>query len=159
MKLSGILAAVICGILFMACNKSDDEGNNNNVTNLSEKHKMLVNAKWRLSAYTAFATLNGQDTTADLFNEKEDCEKDDIINFGADGIVVKDENRNICPNTSQLSEFTYKLLDNDTKVAIYDSNPDTLDLEVTSSQLKLIKTIPNSSGIPVTYTETYNKID
>lgn len=100
----------------------------------------------------------GKDTTQDVYADMDACEKDDIFIFSANGIVVKDEHTNKCPDNPQSSDFTYKLLENYTKIAIYDSNPDTLDLEVTSNQFKLSKTSPNSSGIPITYTETYNNI-
>jgi hypothetical protein len=157
MKLTGTFVAICCGVaLFAACKKDNSNSNNNN--NPSATAQTLEAGKWQLTA--AVATLNymGKDTSEDEYSKKDACEKDNFLIFASNGTVTVDEGANKCSGHSQTSTFPWALLDNDTRLALVDSNPDTVNLEITSTQMKLKLTAPNSSGDPVTYVETYKNI-
>ena len=153
MKTTVILAFLCCGLLVLAaCNKKED-------SNMSAKAQTLVAGKWQLSAYTGTVNYMGQDTTADLYSQMADCDKDDFILFAADGTGTVDENTDKCANDQQVESFTWLLLNNDTKIFFADSNPDTLDVtELTNTQIVLRQVKPNSSGAPVTTIRTYKNI-
>ncbi|MCB0699838.1 MAG: lipocalin family protein [Chitinophagales bacterium] len=163
MKSTSTLLAIVCSlILFVACNKSGDEDKNDNntptPTPASATEAKLVAGKWQLKADSAFTKINGKDTSADLYVDLKDCEKDDYVEFFSGGTVTKNENTNKCSGNPQSSTFTWKLMDNDTRIAIYDNNPDTLDLEINSSIMKLSMVKINNSGLIVTYISTYKNI-
>lgn len=159
MNLTDKLAIPFCSLLlFTACNKTEPNNNDNNNNNLSTVGQFLVAGKWQVTARTATTQHNGKDTTADLYAEMDDCEKDDFVEFVSDGKVVRDENANKCSGNPQNSTFTWKLMDNDTQIAIYDSNPDTLGLEVSGAQMKFTQTKLNTSGVPINYLEVYKNI-
>lgn len=171
MKLKTTTLLICCGLaIFAACSKPDDSssatnnsgGNNNGSpddnSNLSARGKLLVAGKWQLMASMASATINGKDTTEDLYATMDDCDKDDFVLFAADGSATQDENTNKCANDPQITHVTWILLNNDARLALIDSNPDTFDLEITSAQFTIKQTKPNSSGLPVTFTDTYKNI-
>lgn len=165
MKLSGIVATTCCLALLAACKKSENStdnnnnnNNNNNNSNLSAKGQMLVAGKWQLTASTATMNYMGKDTTADLYNEMDECGKDDFVLFASDGTCTIDENANKCPGDNQVESADWTLLVNDTKLALADSNPDTFEVEISSMQFTLKITKPNSSGAPVTWIDTYKNI-
>lgn len=165
MKLTGMIAALSCGLAFFAaCTKSENNpnnsnNNNNNNSNLSAKGQILVAGKWQPSAHIATATYMGKDTTVDYFVDMDECDKDDFIQFADDGTGNIDENTNKCAHDNQVENFTWALLDNDTRLALVDSNPDTFDIvELTTAQLKFKINWTNSSGTPVTEIFTYKNI-
>ena len=136
MNLSGrIIVVFSCMVLFTACTKTvdTDKENGGNANTLSTVGQLLVDGKWQLTARTATTQYRGKDTTADLYADMDDCEKDDFVQFASDGTVTRDENAVKCTGNPQSSTMTWKLMDNDTKIAIYDNNPDTLGLEVSST--------------------------
>ena len=159
MKLNLPIVAVACSLaLLAACTKKEDEKKNDDNKNLSPTGQLLVAGKWQMTASTATATYMGADTTIDLYSQMPDCDKDDFILFAANGTATIDENTNKCPDDSQVENGTWALLNNDTKLALVDSNPDTFDVEVSSTEFKIKLTSLNSSGIPVTYKDTYKNI-
>jgi hypothetical protein len=154
MKLTNAFAGVCCGILFVAaCNKSKNETDNK-----SAIRQMLENGKWQQSAYTGTVNYMGVDSTADLYSQRKECDKDDFIFFYDDGKATIDEGANKCPDDAQIETAHWTLLDNDSKLAIVDDNPDTMNLEITNTQMKLMIVKLNSSGLPVTYVGTYKNI-
>ncbi|MEZ5018419.1 MAG: lipocalin family protein [Flavipsychrobacter sp.] len=158
MKPTYILSTTLCLVVILAsCTKKQEDDKTNNTTS-SAKQQLLEAGKWQLSAKTATINYMGKDTTADLYPDVDNCEKDDFVEFFSNKTVIRNENIIKCNGNPQSSTFTWQLLDNESKIAIYDSNPDTLNLEVSQTQLKLSQTKPNSSGIPVTFKETYKNI-
>ncbi len=147
-------------LLVVACSKTNnDDGDDNTAPEpTSVIEQQLVAARWQLVAETATATYNGKDTTADLYADLDSCEKDDYIEFSSTGTVTRYEHINRCSGNPASSTFTWKLIDSDKKIAIYDSNPDTFDLEISSNQMKFTDVKLNSSGVPVTYISTYQNI-
>lgn len=154
MKLTGVFIAVCCVmVLFVACNKKKDETNNT-----SAAAKMLVAGKWVPLASTATINYMGKDSTMDLYKQWDECDKDDFILFTDDGKGTIDESTNKCSDDQPVEHFSWVLLNNDTRLALIDSNPDTFDVEISSTQIKLKLVKPNSSGTPVTYNDTYKNI-
>jgi hypothetical protein len=155
MKTTVILAFLCCSLfLFAACKKKDND-NNSGFT----RAQTLEAGKWQLSSYTGTVNYMGQDTTADFYSQMADCDKDDFLLFAADGTGTLDENTNKCANDPQIEHFGWILLDNDTRLLLIDSNPDTFDVaELTNTQMVLRLVKPNSSGVPVTFISTYKNI-
>ena len=147
MKMVTCFAVICCGLLlFATCKKKN---------NRPAEQKMLVAGKWQLTASTATTNIMGIDSTIDLL---ADCEKDNIMTFADNGAAALDEGANICTGKNQITTAPWVLLNNNTRLAIPDSNPDTFDLAITSTQLKLTETKPNTSGSPVTYISTFKNI-
>lgn len=154
MKLLTTCTAICCAIfLFAACKKKE-----NNTNNYSAQRKMLQAGKWQLSASTATTTYMGADTTMDLYSQLADCEKDDFLTFADDGKATIDESANKCAHDPQIETGSWVLLSSDTKLAIIDNNPDTMDLEITSTQMTLRQVKPNTSGNLITYIDIYRNI-
>lgn len=153
-------------LLFIAglasCEKEEDpvdNNNTNNTDNLSAQGKLLVAGKWQMTTYIATATYMGKDTTVDYFIDMDECDKDDFVQFAADGTSTIDENTNKCADDNQVESGKWALLNNDTRLALVDSNPDTFDVvEISTTQLKFKITEPNSSGVPITDIITYKNI-
>jgi hypothetical protein len=164
MKLIHTLVAICCfTILLAACKKEENNNNSNNNNNNnpapSTKAQLLIDGKWQMSASTATVNYMGKDTTVDYYaTEVEDCEKDNFILFAANGTCTQDENTNKCSGKPQLTAANWALLDNDSRIALVDSNPDTFDVEITSTEWKLKWTGKNSSGTPIYNVETYKNI-
>src|ERR1043165_4923753 len=143
MKQLSFMAVVCCVLLaFQGCKKSDDDNTH------SPARYNLLNGKWQMTAYTGTATYMGKDTTADFYALMEPCDKDDFIIFADNGTCTQDENSDKCAKDQQVETATWYLLDNDTKLAIIDSNPDTMSVvALTPSELKLQSVGANSLGM------------
>lgn len=166
MKLAPITIALCCVFLLLtACKKTDDSSNSNNNTNNNPTPStpttadLLIGAKWQESAGTATTNYMGKDTSIDIYSQLDDCDKDDFITFYSDGNCTVDENTNKCPGDDQLVTIKWALLENDTKLALVDDNPDTLDiLNLTASELKLKGISKGSAGNDIIIVRTYSNI-
>ncbi|MBS1780274.1 MAG: lipocalin family protein [Bacteroidetes bacterium] len=144
-----------------ACTKSNnnDANNNNNNNGNSTPSQLLVAGKWQMIAGTATTKYMGKDTTVDVYAETDDCDKDDFILFASNGTGTIDENTNKCADDQQVESFTWALLNNNTRLAVVDSNPDTMDVqELTATEMKLKEVSNNSSGTPIITVVTYKNI-
>ncbi len=153
----------LCVLAFLAaCTKSDNNNNtsnNNGNNNATTPSQLLTAGKWQIVASTATTNYKGKDTTIDLYAAMDDCDKDDFILFANNGGGTIDENINKCVDDHQIENFTWALLNNDTKLALVDSNPDTVDIvELTATEMKLKMTKPNSSGVETTMAQTLKNI-
>jgi len=153
MSVIRIVSISFCLTLITSCKKVESDNNN-----LSPAGKLLVDGKWQQIANTATTNYLGKDTTVDLFAAVAACEKDDFILFHANTTGTLDENTDKCSWDSQIENFVWALLENDSKIALVDSNPDTFSLEITNAEYKIRSTRANSSGVPVTYISTYKNI-
>ncbi len=153
MKLTIWLTVISCLVLFAACKKESNES-----AMLSPVGQMLVAGIWQQSGSIATVNYMGRDTTIDTYSQMDECDKDDFIIFSADGKVSIDENTNKCPDDQQIETVNWTLQDNDTKILLADDNPDTYDLEISDTEMKLKITKPNSSGAPVLYVDIYKNI-
>jgi hypothetical protein len=162
MKLTGMIVAICCGlILFAGCKKSEDNTNNNNNNNstTSATAQKIIDGKWQIVADSAFTNYMGKDTTIDYYIEMAACEKDNFFTFASNGAVTVDENANICSGKPQTrGGGTWVLLNNDTRLALVDDNPDTSDLTISSTQMKLKNTWKSSGGNLVYETLTLKNI-
>lgn len=160
MKLRQVLIAVSSAvILFAACKKSEEEKTpTNNAPTPSAIAQKLIDGKWQITADVGTTNYHGVDTTVDFYMDMEDCEKDNFMTFAADGVCTEDQNTNKCSGAPQTESGTYKLLDNDTRIAIYDKNPDTFDLEISSTQMKWKYNWKSSGGNIVYETLTLKNI-
>jgi len=154
MKLVRFMAALGCILMIaQACKKSEDNDNH------SPARHNLLNGKWQMIAYTGSTTYMGKDTTTDLYAMMEPCDKDDFIIFADNGTCTQDENTDKCAKDAQVEHASWYLLDNDTKLAIIDDNPDTMSVvSLTANELKLQLVRANSSGMPITWTWTWKNI-
>jgi len=145
-------------VFLAACTKSDNNNNtsnNNGNNNTSTPSQLLIAGKWQIVASTATTNYKGKDTTIDLYAAMNDCDKDDFILFANNGSGTIDENTNKCADDQQIETFTWALLNNDTRLALVDSNPDTVDVQsLTATEMKLKMTKPNSSGVDIITTQT-----
>ena len=168
MKISYKIITLLFGLaVFAACTKSDtDNGSdnntgssNNNPTPQPTKKELLTNAVWQVTGATLTTKQNGKDTTADVYTQMDDCEKDNRITFMSDGTYTVDEHTNKCAGEPQSITFTWALLENDTKLALVDSNPDTLNVdELTTTKLVISITKPNPPNEPVTARQTLTNV-
>lgn len=147
-----------CLLLSVGCKKAEDK-KEDETAKLSAMGKLLVAGKWQMTTSTATATYMGKDTTVDLYSQMPECDKDDFILFAANGTTTIDENTNKCPDDNQVEHATWALLNNDTKMALVDSNPDTFDVEISSAEWKIKAMGTNSSGDPITFRYTYKNIN
>lgn len=100
-----------------------------------------------------------RDTTVDGYAQMDACQKDNFELFAADGTGTVNEGADICPGKQQVADYTWALLNSDTRLAIVDDNPDTMDVvELTNTELIIKETKPNTSGTPVTYAWTLKNI-
>ena len=154
MKLSDALVGACCALTLLASCKKNDEPDKP----LSAIGKMLVDGKWQMSAYTGTVNYMGTDTTADLFAQEDECDKDDFVLYFSNGTATIDENTNKCADDDQVGTLNWELQNNDTRLALIDANPDTFDLEASPTEMKIKMTKPNSSGIPVRLVWSYKNI-
>jgi hypothetical protein len=158
MKLFRALTVVCFGItLLTACKKSENNDNTNTTTTKTKK-QMLLDGKWQITAGIVTATYMGKDTTIDIYKEMETCDKDDFMLFTDDGKATIDESTNKCTKDSQIETATWALLNNDTKIAVVDSNPDTFDLDISATEMKWKLSTKNTAGTPLNYVYTYKNI-
>lgn len=159
MKPSGVIVAACYLTLLAACKKSEDKkDNDDNNKNNSPTAQLLIAGKWQLSGATLTTTYMGKDTTMDAMDQIPECDRDDVIQFADNGTATVDEHINKCPDDNQVEIVTWTLLNDDKKLALIDSNPDTFDLEVNNTLMKLKLTKPNSSGVPVTAMQTFKNV-
>jgi hypothetical protein len=163
MKLNSIYITLACGIItFSACSKSNSTDSSNNYTNGNNtpgRSDLLEAGKWQVITNTVTTIYKGKDTTIDMYALTDECDKDDFIIFASNGTATVDENTNKCADDQQIENFTWALLNNDTKLALVDSNPDTVDIvELTATEMKLKMTKPNSSGVETTMAQTLKNI-
>ncbi len=154
MKLSGKLAILCCSLALIAACKKNGDGNS-----MSSQKKLLTAGKWLITAGTVTTTHLGIDYTVDRYAPMDACDKDDFVLFATNGTGTIDESTDKCAADGQVESFKWALLDNDARLALIDSNPDTFTLaELTTTQMKIQTIKPNSSGDPVTSVWTYKNI-
>jgi hypothetical protein len=121
--------------------------------------KTLKAGKWQVVAATMTVNYNGKDTTADVYPEIDECEKDDFIIFSDNSKLTLDQNGIACPGYPQITNYKWGLLDNDTRIYIIDANPDTFGLEVSSTEMKLKHNGLNSQGDTIWHVRTLKNIN
>lgn len=109
-----VFALAIVALTLSSCKK--DESITPTSTAEPTKKDFLVNGEWILKS----SVVNGDDVTSLL----EDCVKDNISIFKADGIYISDEGATKCdPNDKQVVKGKWEFKDNKTKIIIDNNDP------------------------------------
>jgi hypothetical protein len=132
---SRFLCPLIIGAFFtinLSCQKSSGGS-------AKTRKELLTSGSWKVSAVTVNPPVdyNGDGTDdTDIFALWEQCLKDDVTTFKADGTAKADEGATKCdPNDPQTSSLTWSLNSDDTKLTI-DTEQYTI-VELTSSKIVL----------------------
>ncbi|RYY51518.1 MAG: hypothetical protein EOO06_00510 [Chitinophagaceae bacterium] len=123
------LVAAIGVLLFASCSKDDTatpNNNNNNNNNNKSKKDLVVDGKWQWTGLWMVYSNNGKDSLADGWSQVKECDKDDIMNFTADGKGSIDEMTNKCTNDPQTKSLTWEMLNNETEVKVIDDKGPTI---------------------------------
>jgi hypothetical protein len=128
-----VLSAVACSVvLFNACKKSDDP-----TPPANSKKDLVVNGKWKWTGLSSVVMVGGTETLVDGWSIVQDCDKDDIMTFSADGTGTIDEKALKCdPTAPQIKNITWEFLNNETQVKVTDDEgPQVLTIvELTATQ-------------------------
>jgi hypothetical protein len=124
-----LILAVTVAMAFVSCKKDDDNNSNNGNPSPTQTKTQLISAKsWK----GVSLTVGG----ADFWSQLDDCDKDDIYIFKADGVYVADAGATKCdPGDPQQYTDTWKFIENETKL-VYDGDT-TIIKELTSSKMVL----------------------
>lgn len=104
MKLNKLLVILLALLpLFTACTEVKDEETPSPAIN----QELLLNKNWRLTAYTR---TSGTEVT-DKYNEKKDCERDNITIFNADNTYIINEGNLRCGAADVVEEGIWEIID------------------------------------------------
>ncbi|MBC3540751.1 lipocalin family protein [Rufibacter sediminis] len=84
-----LLLLFCCTLFFSACSDDDDA--------TPSKEDMLMNKRWQITALEVALPIIG---SQDLYEDFEDCEKDNFIEFRANGVVTVDEGATKCDDSN-----------------------------------------------------------
>jgi hypothetical protein len=146
------IALIATFAFFTSCSK--DSTTKTTITAESNTQK-LVGKNWYMSA----AIMNPGipdgtgGTITDFYALMDDCEKDNFMNFNANGTYISDEGVMICDSTSaQTTPGTWKFTNNETNLLLDDSTSlGILQLDATIIKLKMTEKI-NTTDQTITYT-------
>lgn len=151
MKFKQILSAfAIVSVIAAACNISSNKGE-------GSVRELLMNENgWVLKSSFA-ETPDGVMT--DVFNNLEDCDKDDIEYYRAEGVAVYDEGPLLCDSgAQQLFYDRWELLDDNKTLIIIFEGIDLRDtyniISITEKELKMTSR-DRIKGELYTYTDKY----
>ena len=134
-----------------ACGKDEENGS---------KTDNLTSGKWKLSSSVAKFTFNGIEQTVDVYAQLAACEKDNEVEFKADGTLIDDEGALKCdPADPQQEVGTWALTQNDTHLTVSgtDGDFDAEIVELTGSTLKVTYDT-DLSGIVTSTVTVFTKI-
>lgn len=127
MKTITLLVFAAAMVAISSCKK--DDNNSSTPSNNATKKELLTAKKWKGTGLT----LGGADVWAQL----DDCDKDDIHTFQANGVYIEDEGATKCgPSDPQvITTSTWAFIENDTKL-VYDGDTAKIN-ELSSTKLVL----------------------
>lgn len=133
-----------------ACDSDSDSASN------TEK----LTGQWKLTAATTSFTFNGVPTTVDAYAQLAACDKDDTIEFKADGTTVSDEGATKCdPTDPQQEAGTWTFTQNETHLVVsgpdYDFDAEIVELSDTRMRVTFDEDL---NGIVTTNELTFTKI-
>jgi Lipocalin-like domain len=140
---SRILSMLALTLLLAACEKEeDDDDDDDDDDNKAPKTELLQDSKWMTIAHTETVTEDGEKETEDMYEEMEECEKDNIIWFKKTGETVSDQGTLKCAEDEPQSVITgtWKLTTDGKHIEMTDEDNDTETveiLELTSTRLKV----------------------
>lgn len=150
MKKYFFLALLAVGSL-TSCNKDDDK-------KPTSKADQLVNKRWRITAYTVSATVNGRLQTEDLLPQFESYERDDFTTYKTDKSFVEDEGPTKRDRTDpQTYTGSWDLNLEQTKLYLTYPGEGTFGIDVPElTKDKMVWRFVDDSDLPIqTYTITY----
>lgn len=154
-KLFGLL------ILFVIIGVSSCKKDENKDTTTKSTRDYLVSGNWKTTAITVSPGINfGTTVITDFFAQEDDCQKDDLTKFNADGTITDDEGATKCdPNDPQTTNDGTWILSADGKSVTIDyPNEDPMTIVITSINDKTLTgsyTLEEDFGSgPLTYTFT-----
>lgn len=124
------------------------------------KKELLVDGKWQWVGLEFVTTVNGQDSLVDGWSVVEDCVKDNIMTYSADGKGTIDEMATKCdPADPQTKTLTWELMNNDTEVKVTDDEGTHVItiMELTATKAVLRQTT-TSGGSPIVVQQTFKNI-
>jgi hypothetical protein len=151
MKKTTLLGIALIATLafFTSCSKDST------TTTTESNTQKLVGKNWFMSAAILNPGISDGmgGTITDFYALMDDCEKDNFMNFKADGTYISDEGILICDTTSaQTTPGTWKFTNNETNLLIDDStNLGIVQLDAGLMKLKLISKI-DTTNQTITYT-------
>jgi hypothetical protein len=94
----------LLAFLFSACKKDKDDSPAG-----QDAETLLLNKNWKLVSFTINPAIDlGNGNTNDVLSSWDDCEKDDLYIFKANGVFVWDEGASLCfPGDPQQSTATW----------------------------------------------------
>lgn len=122
---------LLAGILIMsACQKGAD------VLDPPTKAELLADGSWLYKAHTIEpGTISGGDVITDLYIQKNECEKDDVLTFTSTNTFIWDEGDELCDTDQVIDTGTWVFRANQDNIFMdYDTN-DSLDVELVFSNL------------------------
>ncbi|QIX61246.1 hypothetical protein HER32_08670 [Hymenobacter sp. BT18] len=136
--------AIVASSAFFGCGKDKDPAP-------KSKSELLMAKSWRVTAQTETVGSNTQDT----FSSEEDCTKDDLAKFMANGIFIADEGKTKCdPSDPQQFAGNWTLTSNDSKLLITVFIA-AVEFDITElSENKLVLTTQDTDNGVVTTTRT-----
>ncbi len=145
------LLVLLLGITFLlgACKK--DEASNTD---------KLTSGQWKLTASVSSFTFNGNLQTIDVYANLGACQKDNFVEFKADGTLTGDEGPTKCgSNDPQQTTGTWAFEQNETHLVVNGAgyNFDAEILELTDTKLR-VKYETNNNGIVTTTETTFEKV-
>jgi hypothetical protein len=148
MKKILLSCAALC-LIIASCKKKESD---------PSRSDMLSNGKWKMTAGTATYSFGGATNTDDIYAGFADCEKDNLLIFRSDKVLIQDEGATKCNSTDsqQTVSGNWALMENDSKLYFGDTTLGTFTINtLDASTLKVSSNssiTDTTSGIPVTIT-------
>ena len=81
------------------------------------KSALLTAHRWQLSAFASASTMGSTTTTTDAYATLAACQKNNFLQFAADGTYVNDEGPTLCvPGTPQTTPGTWTFASDETEL-------------------------------------------
>lgn len=136
---------IILSITF-ACKRKKDPTPETNT-------QKLVGKNWKMVAMTVSPSIGGN---TDLFTPAPNCEKDNFLNFSANGKFVANEGASKCqPNNPQTETLDWSWTDNETKIVMDGESSDVLQNDGNVLRLRTPTEIEGGNYIVIV---TFNKM-
>lgn len=153
MKTIKFFAVVLAAITmsFSACKKDEATTETPKISGAS----LLTGKDWRITALT----ITSPGGTIDVFSTLAACEKDDLLEYLANGTIVSKEGATKCDPADPDTEpgGFWALIDNDTKLRIIDGDTNIIDIIELSANTMRGKTVVNDNGSIFTTNFTFVK--
>lgn len=145
-------------VVFSACKKNEDDDND---TPSKTNKEYLTAGFWKTTGMTIDPGVNVFGTViTDIFEQWEDCEKDDLIKFNSDGSITDDEGATKCDTNDPQTQNdgTWVMSSDNKSVTIDYPDEDPITVDITSINDQTFKgsytAVEDFGSGPITYTYT-----